>query len=252
MKKNNNILVSIVITYFKKKKFLIKTLNSIRKQNHKNYEIIFVYDDPNFSDLSFVRKCLQNFKKKKLIINSKNLGVAKSRNKALKFCKGTYLSFIDADDIWKKNKLSYQINQMKKNLSLFSFTSFGVINSQGIILGKRVVKKDGNYEDLYKSNFIGLSTVMIHQKLYKRISFPILKTQEDFGLWLKIAKDGYKLYHIKKILSYWRDSPNSLSSNVIRKLIDAFNLYYIYENKNFVFSIYSVLVLSLNKLKKIF
>ena len=39
---------------------------------------------------------------------------------------------------------------------------------------------------------------MIHQKLYKRISFPILKTQEDFGLWLKIAKDGYKLYHIKK------------------------------------------------------
>ena len=141
---------------------------------------------------------------------------------------------------------------MKKNLSLFSFTSFGVINSQGIILGKRVVKKDGNYEDLYKSNFIGLSTVMIHQKLYKRISFPILKTQEDFGLWLKIAKDGYKLYHIKKILSYWRDSPNSLSSNVIRKLIDAFNLYYIYENKNFVFSIYSVLVLSLNKLKKIF
>ena len=252
MKKNNNILVSIVITYFKKKKFLIKTLNSIRKQNHKNYEIIFVYDDPNFSDLSFVKKCLQNFKKKKLIINSKNLGVAKSRNKAIKFCKGTYLSFIDADDIWKKNKLSYQINQMKKNLSLFSFTSFGVINSQGIILGKRVVKKDGNYEDLYKSNFIGLSTVMIHQKLYKRISFPILKTQEDFGLWLKIAKDGYKLYHIKKILSYWRDSPNSLSSNVIRKLIDAFNLYYIYENKNFVFSIYSVLVLSLNKLKKIF
>ena len=196
MKKNNNILVSIVITYFKKKKFLIKTLNSIRKQNHKNYEIIFVYDDPNFSDLSFVRKCLKNFKKKKLIINSKNLGVAKSRNKAIKFCKGTYLSFIDADDIWKKNKLSYQINQMKKNLSLFSFTSFGVINSQGIILGKRVVKKDGNYEDLYKSNFIGLSTVMIHQKLYKRISFPILKTQEDFGLWLKIAKDGYKLYHI--------------------------------------------------------
>ena len=252
MKKNNNILVSIVITYFKKKKFLIKTLNSIRKQNHKNYEIIFVYDDPNFSDLSFVKKCLQNFKKKKLIINSKNLGVAKSRNKAIKFCKGTYLSFIDADDIWKKNKLSYQINQMKKNLSLFSFTSFGVINSQGIILGKRVVKKDGNYEDLYKSNFIGLSTVMIHQKLYKRISFPILKTQEDLGLWLKIAKDGYKLYHIKKILSYWRNSPNSLSSNVIRKLIDAFNLYYIYENKNFVFSIYSVLVLSLNKLKKIF
>ena len=252
MKKDKKILVSIVITYFKKKEFLKQTLNSIYKQNYKNYELIFVYDDSNYSDLSFVKKCLQKFKKKKLIVNSKNLGVAKSRNKAIKFCKGTYLSFIDADDVWTKNKLSYQVNQMKKNLSLFSFTSFGVINSKGIVLGKRIVEKDGIYEDLYKSNFIGLSTVMIHQKLYKRISFPILKTQEDFGLWLKIAKDGYKLYHIKKILSYWRSSPNSLSSNISRKLIDAFNLYYIYENKNFVFSIYSVLVLSFNKLKKIF
>lgn len=252
MKKNNKILVSIVISYFKKKKFLIKTLDSIYKQNHKNYELIFVYDDSSSADLSFVRKCLQKFKKKKLIINSKNLGVAKSRNKAIKFCKGSYLSFIDADDIWRKDKLSYQINQMKKNLSLFSFTSFGIINSEGIVLRKRIVKKDGYYKDLYRSNFIGLSTVMVHKKLYKKISFPILKTQEDLALWLKISKEGYKLKHIKKILSYWRSTPNSLSSNITRKLIDAFNLYYIYENKNFVISIYSVLVLSFNKLKKIF
>ena len=114
MKKDKKILVSIVITYFKKKEFLKQTLNSIYKQNYKNYELIFVYDDSNYSDLSFLKKSLKKFKKKKLIVNSKNLGVAKSRNKAIKFCKGTYLSFIDADDVWTKNKLSYQVNQMKK------------------------------------------------------------------------------------------------------------------------------------------
>ena len=48
-------------------------------------------------------------------MNKKNLGVALSRNKAIKECTGPYIAFIDSDDIWKKNKLLYQINYMKKN-----------------------------------------------------------------------------------------------------------------------------------------
>ena len=49
--------------------------------------------------------------KKKIIINKKNIGVSKSRNKALKYCKGKYIAFIDADDLWKKNKL-YETNKI--------------------------------------------------------------------------------------------------------------------------------------------
>ena len=35
-------------------------------------------------------------------MNKKNLGVALSRNKAIKECTGPYIAFIDSDDIWKK------------------------------------------------------------------------------------------------------------------------------------------------------
>ena len=58
---------------------------------------------------------MSKFRNKKLIINKKNLGVAKSRNTAIKFSKGTYIAFIDSDDIWKKNKLKKQIQFMQKN-----------------------------------------------------------------------------------------------------------------------------------------
>ena len=44
-------LVSIVITYFNKKKYINKTLNSIFSQSYKNFEIILVYDDVNLHDL---------------------------------------------------------------------------------------------------------------------------------------------------------------------------------------------------------
>ena len=101
--------VSVIITYYNKKTYILKTINSILNQTYKNIEIIFVYDDSNQKDLEYIKRILNKFKNKKLIINKKNLGVAKSRNKALKFCKGSYIAFIDSDDIWKKIKLEFQI-----------------------------------------------------------------------------------------------------------------------------------------------
>ena len=245
-------LISIIITYYKKKIYLKNTIKSILDQTYKNYELIFVYDDTNLEDLKYIKSLISKFKKKRLIINKKNLGVAKSRNIGVKFCKGSYIAFIDSDDLWNKNKLSKQLDFMQKNSYLFSFTSYMEVNEEGNFIRERKVYRDANYTNLYRSNFIGLSTVMINKKIFSKINFPILNTQEDFALWLKLARQGIKLKHFKNSLSSWRNTKNSLSSNVIRKFNDAFKLYYFYEKKNFIFSIYSVLVLSYNKLIKIF
>ena len=52
-------LVSIIITYFDKKKYIKKTFNSILNQTYKNYELIFVYDDPNKDDLQLIKELLK-------------------------------------------------------------------------------------------------------------------------------------------------------------------------------------------------
>jgi len=249
--KNIKTLVSVIITYYKKKKYIERTLKSILNQTHKNFEIIFVYDDENREHLGYIKKLLSKFKKKKLIINKINVGVAKSRNIAMKFCKGKFISFIDSDDVWAKNKLDNQLKFMINTKLKFSFTSFNVIDNNNKIVGVRNVYKDPEYEDLIKTNSIGLSTVMFHKKLLNVMKFAHLNTQEDFALWLKLLKKGYKLSHFKKNLSSWRKIKNSLSSNSIQKIKDAFTIYYKFENKNLTLSIYSVLVLAYNKLKKL-
>ena len=109
---------------------------------------------------------------------------------------------------------------------------------------------DPTYEKLQKKNIIGLSTVMINRNIIKDINFPILKTQEDFALWLNLIKKGHKLFHINDALSSWRKTNDSLSSNNLQKIIDAFKLYYLYQKKNLILSVYSVLVLGYNKLFK--
>ena len=88
-------------------------------QSYKNYELIFVYDDEDKKDIKFINNILRKIKRKQILINKKNLGVAKSRNIAIKKSKGSYLAFIDSDDIWKKNKLLTQLNFMKKMLVTF-------------------------------------------------------------------------------------------------------------------------------------
>ena len=80
--------ISVIITYFNKRRFIKKTLDSIFFQSFKNYELIFVYDDSNYEDLKYIKPYLKAFKNTKIIINKKNLGVARSRNKALAKCKG--------------------------------------------------------------------------------------------------------------------------------------------------------------------
>ena len=42
---NNKMLISVIIPYFKKKKFIFKTINSVLNQSYKNLEVIIIYDD---------------------------------------------------------------------------------------------------------------------------------------------------------------------------------------------------------------
>ena len=176
--------------------------------------------------------------------------MSKSRNKALKFCNGLFIAFIDADDIWKKKKLGFQIKYMLKNNLDFTCTSYDVIDDKGKVIRSRNVPKKVKYNDLIKSNFIGLSTVIYKRNIHSKIKFPNLNTQEDFSLWLSLLRQGIKLNTISKNLSSWRKTQKSLSSNIFQKLKDSFKLFYRYENKNFILSIFSVMVISYNKVLK--
>ncbi len=57
-----NPLVSVIIPYFKKKKFIKNTIYSILNQSYKNLELILVYDDENKGDLVYIKRILSRVK----------------------------------------------------------------------------------------------------------------------------------------------------------------------------------------------
>jgi teichuronic acid biosynthesis glycosyltransferase TuaG len=180
--------VSVIIPYYKKLDYFKKALSSVLNQSYKNIEILIIYDDEEKNDLFKIKKIIHKNKKIKLIINNKNYGVGISRNKGIKHSSGNYLSFLDADDIWKLNKLKYQINYMKKNNLEFTHTNYKIIDLNDKVLGNINIKKNLDYKALIRSCDIGLSTVILKKKILKNLKFNNFKTKEDYSLWLKIAK----------------------------------------------------------------
>jgi teichuronic acid biosynthesis glycosyltransferase TuaG len=230
-------LISIIIPYYKKKKYFQETIKSISNQSYKNYEVIVIYDDTCLNELRFIKKNLKKIKKKKIIINNKNYGVGPSRNRGIIQAKGTYIAFCDADDVWKKNKLNTQLRFMLKNNLEISHTNYFIINEKSKIIGKFNVSKKIDYNKLLKSCDIGLSTVMVKKELLYKNKFDKLKTKEDYLLWLKIIKKVLFIYGINQYLSSWRKNKNSLSSSTAQKLLDAYTLYKSHLEYNFIFSI---------------
>ena len=116
---------------------------------------------------------------------------------------------------------------MKKNNADLSYTTYDVIDSKNNFIGFRKVSKSITYKKLIQKNEIGLSTVILKSSILKNNKFPILKTQEDFGLWLRLIKKGYNFKSLNQSFSKWRKLNNSLSSNIFQKIFDALN-YFIY------------------------
>ena len=123
--------VSIIIPYYKKINFIGETLKSIFAQTYKNFEVILIYDDPARSDLKKLKEKIGK-KKIKLLMNRYNIGAGLSRNKGALNAKGKYLAFIDADDIWDKNKLKFQLKFMNQNDLNFSFTTYSIFKKKKI------------------------------------------------------------------------------------------------------------------------
>ena len=246
-------LVSVIIPYYKKKKFIYQTLNSISKQIYHKLEVIIIYDDENRNDLQILNSFKKKFKKLliKILINKKNIGAGPSRNRGIRSAKGKYIAFLDADDYWDKNKIQKQINFMKKNNYDFSHSYYYTVNEDGKVLRKIKTKNFDQFKQLLFSCDIGLSTVIMKKKLFdKNTKFASMKTKEDFYLWLLLLKKNTKLVCFKESHTFWRRVSNSLSSSIRQKITDGFNLYYRHLNFSLLKSCYLLIVLSFNSLKK--
>lgn len=246
-------LVSIVVPVFNSERFIKETIQTVEAQTYHNWELILVNDCSTDGSEQIIKEYEKNDKRIRLIDLETNSGAAIARNTGMKNAKGKYIAFLDADDLWKKEKLEKQIKFMKENNYDFTFTGYEFADENGKKSGKIVnVPKQINYKQALKNTTIFTSTVIFNvSNLGKElISMPNIRRGQDTATWWKVLKTGVIAYGLNESLSLYRRSSNTLSSNKIKALKRTWNLYRNIEKLSFFTSLYNFCGYCLNAVKR--
>lgn len=227
-------MISVIIPCYNCGNFVQETLDSVTNQTYSDFEIIAIDDCSNDNTLSVLEKYSENEDRLKIYKNKDNLGVAQTRNKAAELAKGKYIAFLDADDVWVRDKLEQQVlileNDKKVDLSYTSYTLYNETLQN--IISVYNVPTNVVYQDMLYENFIGLSTVVVRRDVFLRFKMSDEYIHEDYVLWLKLLKNDYKFLGINKSLMKYRVFQGSRNASKFNSLIGRIKILYLEEKMN--------------------
>ena len=231
-------LVSIITPMYNAEQYIGQTIDSVISQTYQNWEMIIVDDCSNDRSSEIVLEYYNKDNRIKYFKNSNNFGVSYSRNVAIKYANGKYISFLDSDDLWHHKKLEKQVEFMKKKGIAFSFCGCDVIDANGNRTSKvrRAVKRV-DYKKLLKGNAIPCLTVMIDVTQIKEINMPNIP-HEDYATWLNILKNGIVAYGLDETLASYREGNNSISSDKFKAMKWTWDIYNKNQGLNMMASLY--------------
>jgi len=222
-------LVTVITPLFNAQDFIGETIESVLDQTYQNWEMIIVDDCSTDNSRDIVKKYEAKESRIKLIELEKNFGgPARPRNVGLDISKGDYLAFLDADDVWLKNKLQVQINEMLVNNLDFTSTDSKfiddnsidtIINKHKIIIFFKKIKRKATLSDVIKGSFISTSSAIVSKNFISK--FDENKDfigVEDMYLWMKILNEKNVRYkYIRDKLIKYRVSSASLSERGVNQ-----------------------------------
>lgn len=230
--------VSVIVPVYNASSVIAETIASVTSQDHKDIELILVDDGSDDGSRDIIGRYISS--SVKLLCNTHEKGAAGARNTGIEAAEGRFIAFLDADDLWKSDKLSRQIAFMKKWDAAFSFTGYEFADEKGKGCGTIVrVPETITYSEALKNTTIFTSTVMFDmEKLEKAdIMMPYVKS-EDTATWWKVLKSGIRAYGLDESLTLYRRMGSTLSSNKIEAVRRIWNLYRKQEHLSFAVSVW--------------
>ena len=213
--------ISIITPAYNSEKYIAETIQSVLSQTYSNWELIIVDDGSTDSTLEVVKEFAKKESRIKYIYQE-NGKQGKARNRAIKEAQGEYLAFLDADDVWKADKLEKQLNCLQEQSVDLVFTQGWSFQNR-----KEEVKNEINtpvglqqnsellIKQLYGYGLPILSVVVKKEAVLSVGCFEEdlrIQNAEDYQLWLKLCDAGFSFYGMKERLFYYRIHPNQVTA----------------------------------------
>ena len=208
--------ISVVIPTYNREKLVVRSVKSVLKQTYKNIEVIVVDDCSTDNTEAKIKKI--NDKRLKYIRLDKNSGACVARNTGIDNATGKYVAFQDSDDVFDKDKLEKQLDNLLKNDSDMDFCKLHVYVEDNVYVFPGDVEdenidKNGLLNQLCNGNLISTQTILIKRSVLDEIRFdPRLPRFQDYDFVLRVA-GKYKISYLKKVLVDVYRQDDSISSS---------------------------------------
>lgn len=199
--KNENPKISVIIPAYNRAYCLEETIDSVLTQTYRDYELIVV-DDGSTDNTESLIKGRQGIKYLRIVQNS---GVSAARNLGIRNARGSYICFLDSDDLWIKIKLERQALVMERDPSLAAcYTDeIWVRNGVRVNSGNRHKKYSGRiFSYCLPLCIISSSSVMIRAEIIREIGWfdETLPACEDYDYWLRLTARFETLFLPQKLI----------------------------------------------------
>ena len=213
--------ISVIIPAYNAERTILKTIESVQQQTFKDLEIIVINDGSRDRTLEL----LETVRDERLKVYSyKNGGLPTARNRGMRRATGEYISFIDADDLWIKDKLEQQLLALQHNPTAgvaYSWIIYMVEdpanpNSFGYIPDAKPKFTGNVYPNLLLGNFLGNgSNILARREAVESVGEfdPSLKSCEDWDYYIRLA-DKWEFILVPQAQILYRKTAGTLTANV--------------------------------------
>lgn len=110
-------LITIIIPIFNREHLIKETLDAVLKQTYKNWECILIDDGSVDASVKIAKEYANSDNRFKVLQRSerRRKGAATCRNIGIENSNGSYIQFLDSDDLLESNKLESQISKLNKS-----------------------------------------------------------------------------------------------------------------------------------------
>ena len=181
--------VSIIIPTFNRGALISDAIDSIQAMSFTDWELIIVDDGSTDQTNKIVNKYLKD-ERVHYLNQETNQGVSVARNIGLQESKGRYIAYLDSDNTYNPNFISFAIEFLEKNKN-FDLVYGSLLTELHGEENKPIFFKEFSREMLLKGNYIDLNTVIHRRKLYELLGGfdETLTRMTDWDLVLKYTQE---------------------------------------------------------------
>ncbi|MGF1761316.1 glycosyltransferase [Photobacterium sagamiensis] len=133
-------LVSVLIPVYNCEKYIRLALESVLFQSYRNLEVLVCDDGSIDKSIEEIEKVAATDNRVLFLRNKNNIGKVDTINNLISIATGTYISFLDSDDLWDMNKIQVQVEFLEKNDEyVFISTSCSRIDELGRKIGEDII-----------------------------------------------------------------------------------------------------------------